>query len=218
MGEQKIKYNSNVNDTVKTNPAFIQYNAVMNEPFFMRVSPNGEITDLYGLEKIYDNLFKALGDTLKDEDKQTIKDTFGKESIKEIMQQEYQVFPKNDVMPDSSWQRSYNTQVLFFEVSNNAKYILKSVTDKDGIKSANIEAQLNVEFLSKEAKEQGVKFKIDKAETGGSGKITMNLNRGCITAKETNTNLNLELSLSAQGQSAKSKQTVSTSLNVVLLN
>ncbi|MGH2575673.1 MAG: DUF6263 family protein, partial [Ignavibacteria bacterium] len=122
MNDRDVKYNSNVNDTVRNNPAFIQYNAVINEHFYLRVSPEGEITDVYGLEKIYDNLFKALGDTLNEDEKQTIKDSFGKESIKEILQQELQVFPKKEIFVDSSWQRSYNTSVLFFEVVNNAMY------------------------------------------------------------------------------------------------
>ncbi len=56
MGEQSLKYNSNVNDSMRTNPAFLQYNAVIKEPFYIRVSPVGEITDVYGLEKIHENL------------------------------------------------------------------------------------------------------------------------------------------------------------------
>jgi hypothetical protein len=218
MGSQNVKYNSNINDTIKSNPAFIQYNAVINEPFYMRVSQDGEITDVYGLEKIYDNLFKAFGDTLKEEDKAAIKESFGKESIKEILQQEYQIFPKQEVMVDSSWIKSYNTQILFFDVVNNAKYTLKGIEDKDNQKFANIEAVLNVEFMNKEATQKGMKIKIDNSETSGTGKVAFNLSKGCVKTKETTTALKLDLKLSAQGQSAKSLQSVTTNLNVTLLN
>lgn len=218
MGDQNISYNSNVNDTVKSNPAFIQYNSVINEPFFIRVSPEGEISDIYGLEKIYDNLFKAFGDTLKEDDKNSIKETFGKESIKEILQQEYQIFPKQQVMVDSSWIKSYNTQILFFDVVNNAKYTLKGLEDRDNQKFANVEAVLNVEFKSKEATQKGMKIKVENSETTGSGKVAFNINRGCVKTKETTTTLKIDLNLSAQGQSAKSKQGVTTNLNVTLLN
>jgi hypothetical protein len=218
MGEQTLNYNSNVNDSVKNNPAFLQYNAVINEPFYIRVSSTGEVTDVYGLEKIHDNLFKALGDTLKEEDKASIKEAFGKESIKEVQQQEYQMVPDAPVYIDSSWIKSYNTQILFFDVVNSAQYTLKGIEDKDGKKIANIEAKLVVEFLNKEVKERGVKFTIEKTETSGSGKIAFDLSRGCITNKETTTNLNLEMRMSAQGQSAKSEQKVQTFLTVTLLN
>ncbi len=218
MGDQIVKYDSNVNDSVKTNPAFLQYNAVLREPFFIRVSPTGEITDVYGLEKIHENLFKAFGDTLKEEDKAQVKESFGKESIKEVLQQEYQMFPSQPVNVDSAWIKSYNTQILFFDVVNSAQYTLKGIEEKDGRKIANIEANLVVEFLNKEVKERGIKFNIEKSETSGSGKITFDLNRGCITNKETTTTLNLEMRMSAQGESAKSEQKVQTNLTITLLN
>ena len=218
MGDQSIRYNSNVNDSVKMNPAFVQYNAVIANPFYIRVSPFGEITDVYGMEKIFEGLFKALGDTLSEKDKQEIKQSFGEESIKEILQQEYQVCPQGPVAIDSSWSKAFNTSVLFFEVVNNAKYTMKSVEDKNGQKIANIEAGLVVEFKNKEVKERGMSIKVENAETTGSGKISLNLSRGCIQNKETMTNLKLNLKLSAQGQSANSTQAVSTNLVVTLLN
>lgn len=218
MDDKDIIYNSNINDSIKQNPAFIQYNAVINESFYIRVTPEGEITDVYGLEKIYENLFKALGDTLKEEDKQTVRDAFGKESIREILQQEYQIFPKNPIQIDSSWVKSYSTQVLFFEVLNSAKYTLTYLENKDNQRIADITALLQVEFLNKEVKEKGVKFKLENTETSGTGKIKFNFSRGCITNKETSTALKLELNMSAGGQSAKSLQSVQTNLVVSLLN
>jgi Family of unknown function (DUF6263) len=218
MGEQSIKYNSNVNDSVRKNPAFVQYNSVVKNPFFIRVGSNGEITDVYGLEVIYDSLFKALGDTLKEAEKEEIRQSFGKESVKEILQQEYQICPKEPLPVDSNWVKTYNTTVLFFDVVNNAKYTLKGIENKDGQSIANIEAILNVEFKNKEVTEKGMKVTVVNAETSGNGKISFNLNRGCISYKETNTNLKLELKLSAQGQTANSTQAVSTNLVVTLLN
>ena len=218
MADQSIKYNSNVNDSVKQNPAFIQYNAVVGNTFYIRVSPFGEITDVYGLETIYENLFKALGDTLNEAEKEEVKQSFGKESIKEILQQEYQICPQTSLPVDSNWVKSFNTTVLFFEVVNNAKYTLKTLENKDGQSIANIEAVLNVEFKNKEVKERGMKVVIDSSETSGSGKISFNLNRGCISYKETITALRLDLKLSAQGQSANSTQAVTTNLVVTLLN
>ncbi len=63
-----------------------------------------------------------------------------------------------------------------------------------------------------------MKLHIENSETSGSGKIAFDLNRGCITNKETTTSLKLEMRMTAQGQSAKSEQTVVTNLNVNLLN
>ena len=218
LADESVNYNSNINDSNKLNPAFFQYNSVIGQPFYMRVTEQGEISDIYGLEKIYENLFKALGDTLTEQEKSTIKESFGKESIKEIMQQEYQICPKEEIYTDSSWVKSFTTAVLVFEVQNNAKYTFKGIENKNGQSVANIEAMLNVEFKTKEAKERGMKLSIENSETSGSGKIQMNLSRGCISYKETMTNLKLNIRLSAGGQSAKSEQGVTTNLTVTLLN
>lgn len=215
---QDVSYSSNINDSMKSNPAFIQYNVVIGEDFFIRVSPEGEITDVYGMEKIHEKLFKALGDTLKEEEKAQIKESFGKESIKEILQQEYQIFPKNEIMVDSSWIKSFSTQVLVFDVTNNAKYTLKSIETKDKQTLVNVEATLTVDFLNKEVKDKGMKFKVENSETNGSGKIQINLTRGCIVSKETTTMLKIGITLSAQGQTARSDQSVNTNLSVALLN
>lgn len=217
LDDKSIFYNSNINDSVKENPAFLQYNAVIKNPFFMRVSPIGEINDVYGLEKIFESLFKALGDTLDETEKLEIKQQFGEESIKEILQQEYQIFPAEPVRVDSSWTKSFTTTVLFFEVLNNAKYTLKGIEDKNGNIIANIEAFLNVEFKNREVKERGMKISIADSETSGTGKISINLNKGCIQTKETSTTLRLDLKLSAGGQSAMSSQGVTTNLSVQLL-
>jgi len=218
MDTLTVKYNSNVNDTVRANPNFIQYNAVINEPFYIRFSPNGEISDVYGLEAIYNNIFKALGDTLKEADKESIKQSFGKEQIKDILQQQYQVFPDQPVTVDSSWVRVFDTQVAVFDVVNNAKYTFTGLENKNDQQIAHVTAYLTVEFKSKEVKQKGVKMTVENAETSGDGKIDVNLNRGCVTYKETNTKLKIDMRLSAQGQSAKSTQGVTSNLKVTLLN
>ncbi len=215
---ESISYNSNINDSNKNNPAFFQYNAVINEPFYLRVSPYGEITDVYGLEKVYENLFKSLGDTLKESEKATIKETFGRESIKEIMQQEYQICPKEEVITDSSWVKANSSAILFFETLNNAKYTFKGIEYKDNHAFANIESQLLVEFKNREAKEQGMKVTLVSSETTGTGKIQMDLSRGCVAYKQTDIVIKVQLKLSAGGQTANSDQGVETSLTVMLLN
>lgn len=218
FGTEKRVYNSNVNDSNLHSRDFFEYTALIKSPFYMRVSPTGEITDMFGLEKIYDNIFKELGDTLSEQEKSRIKDSFGKDAITEIMQQEYQIFPGTEVITDSSWVKSFTTMAIVFEVLNNAKYTFKGLENKDGKVLANIEAMLNVEFKNKEAKEGGIKATLEDSETSGSGKIQVNLSRGCVQHKETSTLLKMNMKLSAQGQSEISHQGITTSIVVSLLN
>ncbi|MFI5144900.1 MAG: DUF6263 family protein [Ignavibacteria bacterium] len=219
MDTQEVAYNSNVKDTNNMNAALVKmYNSMVKEPFYIRVSQEGEITDVYGLEKIHENIFKALGDTLNDQEKAQVKDSFGKDAIKEVLQQEYQVFPKQEISVDSSWIRSYNTALSVFEVVNTAKYTLKSIENKNNQYIFNIDAGLNVEFLKKEVQEKGIKFVVENSETSGNGTIVFNFSKGCIQSKQTTTAVTLAVKMSSQGQSANNEQKVTSSTIVTLLN
>ena len=211
-----IKYNSNIKDSIFNKPDFIQYNAIIGEDFFLRVSSKGEISDIYGLEKIYSKMFKALGDTLKDSDKNEIKESFGNNAIKSVMQQQFQLFPDNEVVRDSSWTRSYDTQLMIFPVKNNLSYKILDIKNENGDVIAVIDATLGIEFSQKEINEKDVKYDISDMDTGGKGTISVNLSKGCVVKKETNTKVNATMKISSKGQSMKSIQNANTYLLVEL--
>lgn len=212
-----ISYNSNIKDSVYSKPDFIQYNSIMNEEFFARVSPNGEISETYGLEKVYENMFKSLGDTLTAEQKESLKDSFGKDAIRAVLQQQFQMFPEKEVYQDSSWTRSYETQILIFPVRNILSYKLREVREENNQTLLFIDADLSVDFIEKELKEKQVSYKVEEVKTGGRGNIVFNLSRGCVTRKETSTSIDMGMKISAGGQSVKTTQDVITELKVDLL-
>lgn len=211
-------YNSNIKDSVYAKPDFIQYNSIMNEEFYARVSPNGEITETYGLEKVYENMFKSLGDTLSSDQKESLKESFGKDAIKAVLQQQFQMFPEKEVYQDSSWTRSYETQILIFPVRNILSYKLKDIKEENKQTLLIIDADLSVDFIQKELKEKQMSYKVEDVKTGGKGNIVFNLSKGCTALKETTTSIDLGMKISAGGQSVKTTQNVLTELKVELLS
>jgi len=209
-------YNSNKKDSVSAKIDYIQYNALAGQEFKFRLSPKGEISEVIELEQIHEKIFKALGDTLKAEEKAKIKESMGSEALKSIIQNQFQKFPDNEVYKDSSWAFNSETSLSVFPIRNILSYKLMDVkTDKGVVIS--IEATLGIEFLSKEEKQQGMNIKLSNEEAGGKGTVTIDLSKGCVVKKETNTNIFMNLKLSAKGQSANSKQTLKTNLNIDLL-
>ena len=95
-------YNSNKKDSVSAKIDYVQYNALAGQEFKFRVSPKGEISEVIELEQIHEKIFKALGDTLKPEEKSKIKESMGSEALKSIIQNQFQKFPDNDVYKDST--------------------------------------------------------------------------------------------------------------------
>ena len=209
-------YNSNKKDSISAKIDFVQYNALAGQEFKFRVSPKGEISEVIELEQIHERIFKALGDTLKPEEKTKIKESMGSEALKSIIQNQFQKFPENDVYKDSSWTFNSETTLSIFPIRNILGYKLKDLKTDNGV-VIGVEATLGIEFLSKEEKQQGMIIKLTNEEAGGSGSVSIDLSKGCIVKKETTTNINMNLKLSAKGQSANSKQTLKTNLNVELL-
>jgi hypothetical protein len=211
-------YNSNIKDSVHMMPDFIQYNALIGEEFKLRVSALGEIYDVYELEKIHDNIFKALGDTLSPQEKATIKESMGSDAIKSIIQNQFQKFRGGDVYKDSTWTFNVETSLLVFPIKNILNYKVKDYQVSNDNVIVNIDANLGIDFISTEQKDKsGLNVKIVDSKTGGQGNVVFNLTRGCIVKKETTTNILLDLKISAKGQSAKSMQNLTTSLSVELL-
>lgn len=210
-------YNSNIQDSVYNLPDFIQYNALLNQSFYLRVDKVGDILDVYGLEKVYDNIYKALGDTLNDQDKAMVRESFGKDAIKGIVQNQFQLFPGNEITIDSAWTKSYETSLLVFPVRNNLSYKVTEINEENGNNVLTIQADLGIDFLQKEISEQGAKYTLNKSEAGGSGQVKFDVSRGCIVFKNTRTSIELDAKLSAQGQSLNSLQKLSTNLTVELI-
>jgi hypothetical protein len=211
-------YNSNIKDSVYSMPDFIQYNALIGQDFKLRVSSLGEIYDVYELETIHEKIFKALGDTLSPQDKATIKESMGADALKSIIQNQFQKFRGGEIYKDSSWTFNVETSLLVFPIKNILNYKVKDYQIINGEAIANLEANLGIDFLSKEQKDKsGLNVKINDSKAGGTGTVVFNLSKGCIVKKETTTNILLDLKLSAKGQSAKSVQNLITSLSVELL-
>jgi len=213
----KASYNSNVKDSMYNKPDFIQYNSIIGESFFIRVTAKGEITDVYGLEKVYEKMFKAFGDTLKDAEKSQIKESFGNDAIKSVMQQQFQIFPDTEVVKDSAWTRSYETQLLVFPGRNSLSYKVKDVKVENGETILTIDADLTTELLKDEMKDKSATYKVENSSFNGKGTILFNLTRGCVVKKETTTKIDLTLKLSGGGQSMTSSQNVTTNMSVNLL-
>jgi len=162
-------------------------------------------------------MYKALGDKLDDAQKESLRTSFGKEAIQAVLQQQFQIFPENAVYKDSSWTRSYDTQIMVFPVKNILSYKLIDLQNANKDNIVKIEADLAVEFTNKEVKDERMSYKVEEEKTGGKGTIEFNLSKGCLVSKQTGTNIDLSLKLSAGGQSVNTQHKVETKLNISLL-
>lgn len=211
-------YSSNIKDSVYSKPDFVEFNALINNPFKMRVSSRGEILEAYELENVHDAIYKAYGDTLSDKEKEVVKQTMNTTYFKDLLQNSFQKFPENAIAKDSSWVITDSDQLLIFPVKKILNYKLSDVKTENGKTLVTIDATLDNEFIEKQVKEKDLTATVEDSKTTGTGKVVLNLTRGCIVNKETNLAIDISIKMAAGGQSAKSVQTIKTGFKVELLN
>lgn len=206
-----VTYNSNVQDSIHNMAQFVKYNSIIGEFFYVRVTAQDSVLELYGMEKIYDKISTNSGDTLREDGKMILK-----ESLKSELQQQFQKFPvNNEIARDSSWGLSYETNLMVFPAKNILNYkVIDIKEDENGDIIVTIDASLTLELIKKEVSDQNQKLSVNSVNASGTGKVVINLTQGYTVSKQTQTNVDLDMKISAGGQSANPKQSLQTNLTI----
>jgi hypothetical protein len=213
-----LTYNSNVKDSVYKKSDFITFNTLIGNDFRVRVSPLGEVTTIYDLEKIQNIIYKEYGDTLETDEKEIVKKSL-EDQLKELTQTQYQMFPEKEVKKDSTWTSVQQTVLGSFPVENILNYTVTSIEEKENGYIIGLKAGLDFKILENTFREKttGINYKLEDVKGGGSGKIQFNLTRGCIESKETEKSLSATITASLKGQTATSAKTDVIKLKLELL-
>jgi hypothetical protein len=196
--------------------AYMEYYAVIGTQFFITVSKYGEVTEAFGLQDVYNNIFKIFDDTLNTDEKTAVKEQFGSEELIDIFQNEYIMFPENGIDGNSlSWTRKNNMSVIYFESENIAKYDIGD--SENGIYS--IQGDLQSKLIGNEfTTEDSIKIKVKNYDSKFSGKSVFDSNIGCVKSRENSGKLTLNLELSRNDEVETSKYVIDISSKVKHLN
>lgn len=199
-----MSYNSNKKDEKAKNKDFMLFDALVGKEFKARVTSSGEVTTLYDLEKVFEYIYKEYGDTLKSGDKEIVRKSI-EDELKELIQTQFQILPEKEVYVDSSW--SYNQEAALgsFPAENVLTYKIESLNRSDKGIIINLDASLVFKVIENSIKDKqtGLSYKLENVKGEGSGKIELNLSKGCISKKDTKKYLFAVISASAKGQSAR---------------
>lgn len=113
-------------DPAKGDPKLAMMNGMLNKPFIMEVSEQGEIKKVEGLQEIVN----AMGDSTTDEGAQMrtqMAQTFNDTAIKSMMQQSLNIFPDHPVKKGDTWKKSYTMNMGFMSMTVDNTFKLASV-------------------------------------------------------------------------------------------
>lgn len=216
FNDEKYKFVSSAKNDTVVEDRFLEYQALINNPFNARIDKNGNIAELYRTTKIADKIIelRKMKDSINAEQKQAFIQDITDGALRPVVMQLFRKLPEAKVAKDSSWyfpQQPASFQI--FAIQNTHGFKLSSFEKAGDDTYAVIDASLiSKSELSPEAKANGISMK----NTGysGSGKLYFNIGKGVFEKSKTVTTLTVELDMKAPPGapfgSAKRKQNTKT--------
>lgn len=119
-----VRYDSR--DSAKGDKRLAVVGGMLNKPFTMVVTPEGEIKSVEGLDAILRN----IGDTTTEEGlavHQQMAETFNDTAVRSLMRQSLDIFPGHPVKPGDTWTKTYNMDMNIMQMKVDNVFTLKSV-------------------------------------------------------------------------------------------
>lgn len=196
---QQVSYESGKLKDPKTIARFVDYEAVLDNPFFFRMSPKGEILEVYRVDKIVDKYLQIQGlkDSVNNEQKRQFQGNISEGALKPLIQQVFRTLPKNRVARDSTWHFDYPSKMGVFDIQNIAQYKLINFEKmQNDNKLAVIEAGLKIVSKGKnKVSDRGVNYNFKNPEASGNGRIYFNFTKGCVQNSKTSTKMNMSVTV-----------------------
>ncbi len=184
---------------------FIEYIAMHNVPFGIRINKIGEIVEVFKTSKIVDNMVELQGlkDKVQNEEKQQYMVSMNETAIKPLLQQFFRRLPTHKVGKDSTWSFSYPSNLMVYNLNNTTTYTLRNFLSQNDELIANIDLSLNTSYEGKnKVTEKGVVYTFSEPKISGSGNILFNVDRGLMQKAETKTKLEIKLLMQGNGLTA----------------
>jgi hypothetical protein len=113
-------------DSAKSDPRLAVVGGMLNKPFTMTVTPEGEIKSVEGLDAI----LRSIGDSTTEEGlavQQQMAATFNDTAVRSLMRQSLDIFPGHPVKPGDTWTKTYKMNMNVMQMTVDNVFTLKSV-------------------------------------------------------------------------------------------
>jgi hypothetical protein len=203
---------------------FPEYESFLNNPFNLRVGKQGEIIDIYKIDKIMNKFltFRGLADSLSAQDKIMAQQEMTNKSIKPLLSQIFREFPDKKMAKDSTW--SYKREslpVMIFKVDYENLYTVKNIELLNDEKLAVVDGIIKTKVSGSQThNDRGINYKFEKPISTASGKIYFNLDKGLIQKSRTQTRMENAYSMempTPQGIKKASAKEITSNVNVIEL-
>jgi Family of unknown function (DUF6263) len=213
FGDQQVHYQTGMTkDTAEINK-YAQYESLVENPFDIRVSKIGEVLDIFKTDKIVNKLLdiKGYADSLKAEEKATLKNDITDGVLKPLIGQVFRKLPVTKTAVDSSWKVEQPvTQLMVFQAQNTSIFTIGKVENLNGDLIAEVQAGLKTNITGKnKLTDRGINYEFEKPVTSGGGKVYFNISKGLVQKTKLSTAVTLSFKMESGGQKGSKKESMS---------
>jgi hypothetical protein len=220
--DQKISYNSDAKKDSAETVKYSEYESMVNNPFSVRISSNGEILEIFRVDKILTKYLeiKGFADSLSAQQKTMVREDLISGVLRPLVIQIFREMPAKSVAKDSSWTIPQNPQrFMIYQITNTNVYRVASLEDLDGDTLVKMHAQLDTK-ISGDSKvtDRGVTYEFQKPVTSADGTIYFNLTDGMVEKSKTGTTIEIFYTMEAntpQGKQKGSRKEKIRNVNIV---
>lgn len=181
-GQKSESFDSDKNANEKEK--YAQFFALINNPFGVRIKPDGQILEITKTDKILNKILEVVGNRIPAEKKQefiagTTQQVKGQ--IAEMVQQIFKILPQKKIGVDTTWNMQQASKMGAFDVLSTVIYKVLSFDKYNDDKLAVYNANLSIQSAGKDKLVQnGAEYRFEKPQMNGDGKIYFNISKGCV--------------------------------------
>ncbi len=196
---QHFSYQSGVTKDSAELDKYVEYEALINNPFALRISKTGEILEIFRADKIVSKFLdmKGFADSVTTDEKLQLRQNIVDGAIKPLMVQLFRQIPENQTAKDSAWSFTQPpSQFMVFKMQNTYKYKITGLEKMNSDKIAVINATLDTKVEGKtKITERGANYEFEKPKTTANGKIYFNVTNGMLQKSKTQTTVDVSFTM-----------------------
>lgn len=195
---QQIYYSTDSMLPEESRKQFLEFEALHNKPYRIKISNTGEISNVYSVDAISDFILKEQGliDSLSTIENLKFSQNVIDGMIQPLTQQLFRVLSGRDMKIGDAWENNYQSTVAVFQVENIARFTVRNFIKNDELIIAEIDADLEIDYTGENrVSENGFIYSFDEPNVSGRGQILFDVTNGLLYESETETSMQINFSV-----------------------
>jgi hypothetical protein len=208
VNDEKFNFDASSQKDSAQVSRFPEFASLFNNPFSVRFTKHGEITEVFRIDRIANKFFKLRSaDSVDASTKNMFMEEFSTGMLKPIIGQIIRKVTDKKVSKDSTWASPEQViPMMVFQMNYTNTYKVLGTEKLKDDKLAVIEAGLIYKVSGdNKFEEQGVKYNFSKPVSKGDGKIYFNTSNGRIQKSKTTSSTAFSFTMESDSPQGKQK-------------